>query len=141
MTGARENSSNSPSPTHPGKALPRSSTPPPHACAPTTVDLALSWTGRGGIRCYANSRRTGSGTHLTGFHDGLRAALLPHMGEHALRAVLAELTAVVSVKLDDPHYEGSTREVLGNHPVRARVAETVRRAVEAWLVEHPRTFG
>ncbi|MFJ4681541.1 DNA gyrase subunit B [Kitasatospora sp. NPDC088783] len=106
-----------------------------------TVDLALSWTGRGGIRCYANSRRTGSGTHLTGFHDGLRAALLPHMGEHALRAVLAELTAVVSVKLDDPHYEGSTREVLGNHPVRARVAETVRRAVEAWLVEHPRTFG
>ncbi|WP_282205161.1 DNA topoisomerase subunit B [Kitasatospora fiedleri] len=106
-----------------------------------TVDLALSWTGRGGIRCYANSRRTSGGTHLEGFHDGLRAALLPYPGEHALRAALAELTAVVSVKLDDPHYEGSTHETLGNHPVRARVAETVRRAVEAWLVEHPRTFG
>ncbi|MFB7948075.1 DNA gyrase subunit B [Kitasatospora phosalacinea] len=95
-----------------------------------TLDVALSWTGHGGVRCYANSRRTGGGTHLEGFRDGLTAALnrpdLP-----------AGLTAVVSVKLDDPNYLGCTRDMLANHPVRARTAAAVHRAVEAWLAEHP----
>ncbi|QKW18801.1 DNA gyrase subunit B [Kitasatospora sp. NA04385] len=102
-----------------------------------TLDLALSWTGRGGIHCYANSRRTSDGTHLTGFRSGLRAALLPHLGRHALRTLFTELTAVVSVKLDDPNYEGCAREMLGNHPVHACTAEAVQHAVETWLAEHP----
>ncbi|MEU3498200.1 DNA gyrase subunit B [Kitasatospora cineracea] len=102
-----------------------------------TLDLALSWTGRGGVHCYANSRRTSDGTHLTGFREGLRAALLPRLGRHALRALLTELTAVVSIKLDDPNYEGCTREMLGNHPVHACTAEAVQHAVETWLAEHP----
>ncbi|GLW73334.1 hypothetical protein Kpho02_56330 [Kitasatospora phosalacinea] len=101
------------------------------------LEFALSWTGRGGVHCYANSRRTGEGTHLTGFRAGLRAALLPRLGRHALRALSGELTAVVSVKLDDPDYQGCIRDVLGNHPVHACTAEAVRHAVEAWLGEHP----
>ncbi|MFE1317544.1 DNA gyrase subunit B [Kitasatospora phosalacinea] len=95
-----------------------------------TLDVALSWTGHGGVRCYANSRRTGGGTHLDGFRDGLTAALnRPELP--------AGLTAVVSVKLDDPNYQGCTRDMLANHPVRARTAAAVQRAVEAWLAEHP----
>ncbi|MFD7731384.1 DNA gyrase subunit B [Kitasatospora phosalacinea] len=95
-----------------------------------TLDVTLSWSGHGGVRGYANSRRTGGGTHLEGFRDGLTAALnrpdLP-----------AGLTAVVSVKLDDPNYQGCIRDVLGNHPVHACTAEAVQRAVETWLAEHP----
>ncbi|MGW4804287.1 hypothetical protein [Kitasatospora sp. NPDC004272] len=95
-----------------------------------TLDLALSWTGHGGVHGYANSRRTSGGTHLTGFRDGLTAAL----GRPDLPA---GLTAVVSVKLDDPDYQGCTREMLGSHPVHACTAEAVQRAVEGWLAEHP----
>ncbi|MFC8716831.1 DNA gyrase subunit B [Kitasatospora sp. NPDC057198] len=102
-----------------------------------TLDIALSWTGRGGVHCYANSLRTSDGTHLTGFRAGLRAALLPRLGRHALRTLFGELTAVVSVKLDDPDYRGCIRETLGNHPVHACTAEAVQHAVEAWLAEHP----
>ncbi|GLW55778.1 hypothetical protein [Kitasatospora phosalacinea] len=95
-----------------------------------TLDVALSWTGHGGVRGYANSRRTGEGTHLQGFRDGLAAAL--HRPD-----LPPELTAVVSVKLDDPHYEGCIRDVLANHPVHARTATAVQRAVETWMTQHP----
>lgn len=51
---------------------------------------------------------------------------------------LAEgLTAVVSVKMDGPAFEGAIRDRLGNTPVRACVAEAVRDRLGAWLAEHP----
>lgn len=102
------------------------------------LEVAVSWSGGGGLHCFANSRRSSDGSHLSGLRDGLRAALLPLTGRRALRTVLAGLTAVVSVKLDAPDYEGCTRERLGNLPVRACVAEAVQQAVAAWLAEHPR---
>ncbi|MFJ8441802.1 DNA gyrase subunit B [Kitasatospora griseola] len=76
---------------------------------------------------FANSRRVDGGTHLEGFRDGVAAVLGPD----------ARLTAVVSVKLDEPSYEGSCREILGNAPVRACVAEAVQQALETWRDEHP----
>ncbi|MFC8716832.1 DNA gyrase subunit B [Kitasatospora sp. NPDC057198] len=96
-----------------------------------TLELALSWTGGGGVHCYANSRPTDGGAHLAGFHDGLAAAL-------GRPDPPAGLTAVVSVKLDRLDLEGATRRTLGNAPVRACVAEAVRRAVTDRLVARPR---
>ncbi|MGW4697454.1 DNA gyrase subunit B [Kitasatospora cineracea] len=92
-----------------------------------TLDLALSWTGGGGLHGYANSRRTDEqhSTHLLGFRDGLAAAL----GRSELPA---GLTAVVSVKLDAPEFNGATRRRLDNGAVRPCVAAAVRHAVEAW---------
>ncbi|GLW73335.1 hypothetical protein Kpho02_56340 [Kitasatospora phosalacinea] len=99
-----------------------------------TLDLALSWTGGGGVHCYANSRPLDGGTQLVGFREGLAAAL----GRADLPDGLIEgLTAVLSVKLDELELEGATLRTLGNTPARACTAEAVQRAVEAWLAEHP----
>jgi DNA gyrase/topoisomerase IV subunit B len=47
------------------------------------------------------------------------------------------LTAVVSVKLEYPEFEGSTRGVLGNAAVRACVRQAVQEDLGTWLGEHP----
>ena len=49
----------------------------------------------------------------------------------------AGLTAVVSVKLDRPEFEGSLRDRLGNTAVRACVGQAVREHLGEWLREHP----
>ena len=47
------------------------------------------------------------------------------------------LTAVVSVKLDHPEFEGSTRGVLGNAAAQTCVAEAVQEHLARWLDGHP----
>ncbi|WP_052509117.1 hypothetical protein [Kitasatospora griseola] len=91
------------------------------------IALAPAGDGEPQIATFANSRRTHGGTHLEGFRDGVAAVLGPD----------ARLTAVVSVKLDEPSYEGCRREILGNTPVRACVAEAVQQALETWRDENP----
>ncbi|MFE7637210.1 MULTISPECIES: DNA gyrase subunit B [unclassified Kitasatospora] len=115
-----------------------------------TVEVALRWRAGGEerVRSFANSRPTPrGGTHELGFRDGVAAALdayarkrlRPAPAEPGLSAgqAWAGLTAVVSVKLDEPEFHGSTLDVLGNTAVRACVAEAVRRHLDAWLEEHP----
>ncbi|WP_082345960.1 ATP-binding protein [Kitasatospora sp. MY 5-36] len=115
-----------------------------------TVEVALRWRADGEerVRSFANSRPTPrGGTHELGFRDGVAAALdayarkrlRPAPAEPGLSAgqAWAGLTAVVSVKLDEPEFHGSTLDVLGNTAVRACVAEAVRRHLDAWLEEHP----
>ncbi|WP_354644625.1 ATP-binding protein [Kitasatospora camelliae] len=115
-----------------------------------TVEVALRWcdSGEERVASYANSRpTTGGGTHELGFRDGLAAAVTEYAREQQLRTpsgsdltptgLGAGLTAVVSVKLDDPEFEGSTRDRLGNEPVRACVAEAVREHLGAWLRADP----
>ncbi|MFJ9605964.1 hypothetical protein ACIRS1_06345 [Kitasatospora sp. NPDC101176] len=114
-----------------------------------TLEVALRWRDCAGerVRGFANSRATAHGTHLEGLRDGVAAALDAYARtadpvEPAPAPVGPELigeglTAVVSVKLDHPEFEGSIRDVLGNHPVRACVAEAVREHLGAWLEEHP----
>ncbi|MET9623147.1 ATP-binding protein [Streptomyces sp. NPDC006464] len=115
-----------------------------------SVEVALRW---GDCRderiaSYANSRPTpGGGTHELGFRDGLGAALTGYAREQQLLSpsdpdftptqLGAGLTAVVSVKLDRPEFEGATRGTLGNRPVRACVTEAVREHVTAWLRANP----
>ncbi|WP_030244727.1 ATP-binding protein [Streptomyces sp. NRRL S-350] len=114
-----------------------------------TVEVALRWrdAGEERIRSFANSRPTAGGTHVVGFRDGVAAAvtayarkrLLPGATDPGLTAeqVGAGLTAVVSVKLDDPEFEGCIRDLLGNTAVRACVARAVRDRLGAWLEGHP----
>ena len=47
------------------------------------------------------------------------------------------LTAIVSMKLDHPEFEGATRGVLGNAAVGSCVGEAVREQLGRWLEGHP----
>ncbi|MFG2914856.1 ATP-binding protein [Kitasatospora sp. NPDC048298] len=106
-----------------------------------TLEVALRWRdgGEERVRGFANSHPTTGGSHETGLREGVAAALDAYARRRLLPAppVGAGLTAVVSVKLDDPKFEGSTRSVLGNAAVRGCVAEAVREHLGAWLEEHP----
>ncbi|GGS52218.1 hypothetical protein GCM10010221_59110 [Streptomyces parvus] len=100
------------------------------------------------VRSFANSAPTPEGgTHEDGFRTGVAAALT----EHALRRGLLKpdgpglgadrvgegLTAVVSVRLDCPEYDGSTRGRLGGATVRDGVEQGVREHLGSWLDRHP----
>ncbi|WP_018549537.1 ATP-binding protein [Streptomyces sp. LaPpAH-108] len=115
-----------------------------------TVEVALRWCDRHDerIATYANSLpTTGGGTHELGFRDGLATALTACARERQLLSssdpgftpaqLGAGLTAVVSVKLDQPEFEGPTRNRLSNPPVRACVTEAVREHLTAWLRTNP----
>ncbi|MCT9094099.1 ATP-binding protein [Streptomyces sp. ASQP_92] len=115
-----------------------------------TVEVALRWcdSPEERIASYANSRRTnGGGTHELGFREGLATAVNAYAREQQLLTpsdpdftptqLGAGLTAVVSVKLDRPEFEGAVRDRLSNEPVRACVAEAVREHLAAWLQADP----
>ncbi|WP_327399070.1 ATP-binding protein [Streptomyces sp. NBC_01288] len=115
-----------------------------------TMEVALLWGYSSGarIRGFANSLATHEGgTHLDGFRDGVVAAVtefarergLPTASDLDARAnlIVEDLTAVVSVKLDQPEYLGATRTLLGNTDVRVCVAEAVREHLGNWFAERP----
>lgn len=115
-----------------------------------TMEVAWLWSGSGRqqIRSFANSRPTpGGGTHMVGFHDGVAAAVNAYARQRRLLAETApdlatrligkSLTAVVSVKLEHPEFEGSTRGILGNRAVRGCVRKAVKEHLAGWLEEHP----
>jgi DNA gyrase subunit B len=114
------------------------------------VEVALRWRGSGQeqLRSYANSEPTpGGGTHVVGFHDGVGAALNAYARARGLLTAanpdlgtdrIGEgLTAVVSVKLERPEFEGATRGRLGNAAVRDCVRQAVQEDLGSWLEEHP----
>ncbi|MBR7826651.1 hypothetical protein KDK95_10085 [Actinospica sp. MGRD01-02] len=114
------------------------------------VEVALRWRASGPERCrsFANSRPTpGGGTHVAGFHEALSGALTAYARERGLltaadpdlgtELIGGGLTAVVSVKLEQPEFAGSTRGVLGNAAVRGCVRQAVYEGVGEWLSEHP----
>ncbi|MFJ7073541.1 DNA gyrase subunit B [Streptomyces sp. NPDC098781] len=115
-----------------------------------TVEVALRWchSREQRIRSYANCRPTLHGsTHETGFWEGLTAAIDAYAREQRLLAAsdaplgtdrIGEgLTAVVSVKLDQPEFHGATRSVLGGTGVRECVAQAVQEHLDSWLASHP----
>ncbi|MFC9820266.1 DNA gyrase subunit B [Streptomyces erythrochromogenes] len=118
------------------------------------MEVALSWSGthEERVRGFVNSMATlNGGTHETGLREGVAAAVdayaraqgLLTAADPEVRAdrVGADLTAVVSVKLDHPELIDCTRRSLGNVAVRACVAEAVREHLGTWLEEHPREAG
>lgn len=115
-----------------------------------TAEVALRWCAgdEEQVQSFANSRPTpGGGTHVAGFRDGLTAALNAYARRRRLLTAtdpdlgadrIGEgLTAVVSVKLDQPQFLGATRAQLGDTAVRTGVAEAVREHLDSWLEAHP----
>ncbi|MGW0876000.1 hypothetical protein ACWD3Z_36760 [Streptomyces sp. NPDC002740] len=88
------------------------------------------------VQSFANSRPTVAGTHAVGFRDGVAAAVTAYAREQGLLTPMdldfgadrigVGLTAVVSVKLDRPKFEGATRGVLGNSELRDCVGQAVQ---------------
>jgi DNA gyrase subunit B len=103
------------------------------------VDIALRW-GTGydtTFRSYANIIATPKGgTHQAGFEAGLMRALRAQVEANARRLkvgndklekddILAGLTAVLTVRLPEPQFEGQTKEILGTPAVRSIVQNVV----------------
>jgi len=102
------------------------------------VDVAMRWdTGYdSAVRSFVNVIETAKGgTHVTGFeraivrtlNDQLKAARLLKAGEDPVlkEDVLEGLTAVVSVRLPEPQFEGQTKEVLGTPAASKIVAQVI----------------
>jgi len=109
------------------------------------VDIALRW-GNGydhTVQSFVNIIATPKGgTHVSGFERGLtRAFAKGFEGTRLLKAgeevtkddVLEGMTAVVTVRLAEPQFEGQTKEVLGTPPVTRLVARIVENELGAFL--------
>ena len=87
------------------------------------------------------------GTHLTGFRSALTRVINDYARKHNLlrddqsnllgEDVREGLTAVISVKVTDPQFEGQTKTKLGNTEVRSIVETSVGDALTQYLEEHP----
>ncbi len=88
------------------------------------------------------------GTHLTGFRRGLTSTLKKYAEDNKLLEKVKidvssddfreGLTAVVSVKVMEPQFEGQTKTKLGNNEVIGAVQTAVSEALRTYLEEHPR---
>jgi DNA gyrase subunit B len=114
------------------------------------VEVALQWnTGYyEGIHGFANGIATmEGGTHLEGFRTALTTVVnkyaraggqLKEKEENLHGEDIREgLTAIVSVKLRDPQFEGQTKAKLGNVAIRSLVQRATNEKLAEWLEEHP----
>ena len=101
------------------------------------------------VHSYVNNINTiEGGTHLTGFRMALTRTLKKYADESGMLSKLKfeingedfreGLTAVVSVKVAEPQFEGQTKTKLGNSEVSAAVNGAVSTALALYLEEHPR---
>ncbi len=89
------------------------------------------------------------GTHLTGFKAALTSVINKHLDKSSFAKkdkemklsgddVREGLTAVISVKVREPQFEGQTKTKLGNSEAESAVKTTVNEWLSAYLEEHPR---
>src|SRR4029077_17921381 len=88
------------------------------------------------------------GTHLAGFRRGLTRTLKKYADESGMLKNLKfeivgddfreGLTAVISVKVQEPQFEGQTKTKLGNNEVMGAVDQAVGDMLSFYLEEHPR---
>ncbi len=116
-----------------------------------TVSVAMRW-GSGYdsvIRSFVNVIATPKGgTHVTGFeraltktvNEQLRAARVLRASEDSVAKddITEGLTAVVTVRLAEPQFEGQTKEVLGTPQVSGIVSRVVAKTLTAWFSKPPR---
>jgi DNA gyrase subunit B len=101
------------------------------------------------IHSYVNNINTiEGGTHLTGFRRGLTRTLKAYADKSGMLDKLKieisgddfreGLTAVVSVKVQEPQFEGQTKTKLGNSDVSISVDQAVSEMLSVYLEEHPK---
>ena len=101
------------------------------------------------LHSYVNNINTHEGgTHLTGFRSGLTRTLKSYAEKNKMLEKLKfdisgddfreGLTAVISVKVAEPQFEGQTKTKLGNNEVRGAVDSAVSEMLDIYLEEHPK---
>lgn len=101
------------------------------------------------IHSYVNNINTvEGGTHLSGFRRGLTTTLKNYADKNGMLSKLKfdidasdfreGLTAVISVKVAEPQFEGQTKTKLGNSEVMAAVSQATSSALENYLEENPK---
>src|SRR4029078_11671895 len=101
-----------------------------------------------GIHSFANNiATTEGGMHEEGFKKALTSAmnkygrargLLKDKDDNLLGEDIREgLTAIISVKLQNPQFEGQTKGKLGNVSMRSLVERATNEKLGDWLEEHP----
>ena len=114
------------------------------------VEVAMQWNNsyQESIFSFANNINTHEGgTHLSGFRSALTRTLNAYARSKGMlkekddnlagEDVREGLTAVISVKLHDPQFEGQTKTKLGNPPIKSLVEETTNRKLAEFLEENP----
>jgi DNA gyrase subunit B len=114
------------------------------------LEVAMQWNSsyQESVFSFANNINTHEGgSHLSGFRSALTRTLNAYArGKGLLKEkdenltgddVREGLTAVISVKLQDPQFEGQTKTKLGNPPIEGLVKETVNRKLGEFFEENP----
>ena len=116
----------------------------------TVVEIALQWNDGYTETTYSfanNINTTEGGTHLSGFRAALTRTINSYAGKNGLAEKLTEsisgddiregMTAVISVKLPQPQFEGQTKTKLGNTEVKGIVEGIVNDRLGAFFEENP----
>lgn len=101
------------------------------------------------VKCYANNIiNPEGGTHLSGFRTALTSAINTYAQKSELLKgvkgtlngddVREGLTAIISVKVGDPQFEGQTKMKLNNPEVKTVVTKIVRDELLTYFEEHPK---
>ena len=115
-----------------------------------SVEIAMQWTAAysESVHTYANTiNTTEGGTHEEGFRTALTTLVNKYAREKGLlkdkednlsgEDVREGLTAVISIKLSEPQFEGQTKTKLGNTEARSFVQQTVYAQLTDWFDAHP----
>ncbi len=115
------------------------------------IDIALSYNNGFSEKIYSyvnNINTIEGGTHLQGFKMGLSRSLKNYAEKNNLLAKFKGdlapedfregLTAVVSVKVAEPQFEGQTKTKLGNPEATSAVSQATSAAMDQYLEEHPK---
>jgi DNA gyrase subunit B len=115
---------------------------------PVEVAMVYNTSFNENLHSYVNNINTHEGgTHLSGFRRGLTSTLKKYADASGLLDKLKfeisgddfreGLTAIVSVKVAEPQFEGQTKTKLGNREVTSAVSQAVSEMLENYLEEHP----
>lgn len=115
---------------------------------PVEVAMVYNTSFNENLHSYVNNINTHEGgTHLSGFRAGLTRTLKKYADASGMLDKLKfeisgddfreGLTAIISVKVQEPQFEGQTKTKLGNREVTAAVSQAVSEMLENYLEEHP----
>ena len=114
------------------------------------LEIAMQWTSgfTEAVHSYANNINTHEGgTHLSGFRTALTGTINSYARDKGILKEKEEnlegadtregLTAIISVKLREPQFEGQTKTKLGNSEIQGFVVRLVNERLKEYLEEHP----
>ncbi|RXP56146.1 DNA topoisomerase (ATP-hydrolyzing) subunit B [Lutibacter sp. HS1-25] len=115
---------------------------------PVEVAMVYNTSYNENLHSYVNNINTHEGgTHLAGFRRGLTATLKKYADDSGMLKNLKfeiagddfreGLTAIISVKVAEPQFEGQTKTKLGNRDVTAAVSQAVSEMLQDYLEENP----